>query len=157
VQLKPVNLNETIDAVIADMKKQWQHKAHEIEITSFPVLNSDPILMQQIFTNLVSNAFKYSSRNEVIKVQISSADNGDHYLFKVADNGVGFDMAYHDKVFKAFTRLHHDAEFEGTGLGLNSVKRFVEKLGGRIWAESALGQGSTFYFTIPLREIRQES
>ncbi len=156
VQLKQVNLNETVAAVVSDVKNQWLHKPNEIEITDLPLLNSDPILIQQIFANLISNAFKYSSKNEIIKVTISSATNSDHYLFSITDNGAGFDMACHDSLFKAFTRLHHDSEFEGTGLGLNSVKRFVEKLGGRIWAESVLGSGSTFYFTMPLRKIEPE-
>jgi len=153
LQLRPVDLNETMEVVMADVKKQWQHKEHQIEITTLPVLNSDPILIQQIFTNLVSNAFKYSSLNEVIRLHVKGTDNGDHYLFSITDNGVGFDMANHDKLFKAFIRLHHETEFEGTGLGLNSVKRFVEKLGGRIWAQSAPGSGSTFYFTVPFTEV----
>lgn len=157
VQLVPVNLNETIKGIIDDLKEQWKHKQHEVEVPALPAVNSDVILIQQIFTNVLTNAFKYSSKNEVIKVTIRGTDKGDHYLFSVTDNGVGFNMGEHDNLFKEFTRLHQDDEFEGTGLGLSSVKRFVEKLGGRIWAESVIGQGSTFYFTVLLREAVSEN
>ena len=156
VQVKSVDLNKTVEGVIADVKKHWPHHKHNVSIGALPVINSDAILMQQIFTNLLSNAFKYSSKNELIKVDIAYSDKGDYHLFSVTDNGVGFDMNDHDKLFKGFIRLHSDAEFEGTGIGLNSVKRFVEKLGGRIWAESNPSEGSTFYFSIPLQEVLTE-
>lgn len=149
VQLKPVDLNETVHGIINDLKKQWHHKIFELDIRVLPHLNSDPILMQQIFANLLSNAFKYSSKNEVIRVQVEGRKNGDHYTFSITDNGVGFSMADHDKIFKEFIRLHSETDFEGIGIGLNSVKRFVEKLGGRIWAESNPDSGSTFYFSVP--------
>ena len=156
VQVKSVDLNKTVESVVEEIKKQWPNHKHDINVAQLPVINSDAILMQQIFANLLSNAFKYSSKNELIKIDITYSDKGDYHLFSVTDNGVGFDMADHDKLFKGFIRLHSDNDFEGTGIGLNSVKRFIEKLGGRIWAQSNPEEGSTFYFMVPLQEVSAE-
>ena len=111
--------------------------------------DADPGLLQQVFTNLLSNAFKYSHKRETPVVSIDSRrDESGRVVYLVRDNGTGFDMKYADKLFQVFQRLHAPAEFEGTGVGLAVVHRIVVRHGGRIWAESAPEQGATFFFTL---------
>ena len=107
-------------------------------------------MLRQVWLNLLSNAVKYSAGSEPATVEVSfrRLDDGD-YEFTVADNGVGFDMAYAGKLFGVFQRLHSVAEFEGTGIGLASVRRVLGRHGGRIQAESAPGAGARFTFTLP--------
>jgi PAS domain S-box-containing protein len=124
--------------------------AAEVGIGSLPAVHGDPVLLRQVWVNLVSNAFKYSSKNPHPSVQIGAlpADKG-FVTFFVRDNGVGFDMRYYDKLFGVFQRLHRPDEFPGTGVGLAIVQRVVSRHGGRVWAEAEVGKGATFYFTIP--------
>jgi light-regulated signal transduction histidine kinase (bacteriophytochrome) len=105
--------------------------------------------MKQVFANLLSNAVKYTRPREVAVIEVGCRKtNGDTAVF-VRDNGVGFNMKYADKLFGVFQRLHRADEFEGSGVGLAIVDRVVRKHGGHIWAESAVDQGATFYFTVP--------
>ncbi|MCI9879762.1 MULTISPECIES: ATP-binding protein [Methylobacterium] len=129
-------------------------------IGSLGKVNADPVMLRLVIENLLSNAVKYSrDRAEaVIEVgrldgrspgQAPDGDGAEQAVFFVRDNGVGFDMAYVDKLFGVFQRLHRVEEFEGTGIGLANVRRIVERHGGRTWAEGAIGAGATFYFTLP--------
>ncbi|MFT4196630.1 MAG: ATP-binding protein [Pseudoxanthomonas sp.] len=120
------------------------------DIQPLPVLVADENMMRQVWLNLLGNAVKYSSRREVAKVQVGyeAQPGGDHH-FWVRDNGAGFDMAYAGKLFGVFQRLHKASEFDGTGIGLASVRRVLARHGGRIWAEAAPDQGATFHFVIP--------
>jgi PAS domain S-box-containing protein len=111
--------------------------------------DADPGLLQQVFTNLLSNAFKYSRNREAPLISVESRrDETGRVVYVVRDNGSGFDMKYADKLFQVFQRLHRAAEFEGTGVGLAVVHRIIVRHGGRIWAESAPEQGATFFFTL---------
>jgi light-regulated signal transduction histidine kinase (bacteriophytochrome) len=101
--------------------------------------------------NLFDNAIKYSSHTKTPTIRAWSKQNGNETVYSVSDNGVGFDMQYHDKLFGVFERLHSTREYPGTGVGLAIVHRVVTRLGGRVWAESSPGQGAVFHFALPLQ------
>jgi light-regulated signal transduction histidine kinase (bacteriophytochrome) len=108
-------------------------------------------MLRQVWFNLIDNAVKYSAKTQNPRITIGVAPtnaNGEQAFF-IRDNGVGFDMSYVDKLFGVFQRLHGLAEFEGTGIGLANVRRIVTRHGGRTWAEGKVGEGATFYFTLP--------
>jgi PAS domain S-box-containing protein len=130
---------------------------HAAAKTFFKVGNMLPVpgdvaLLKQVFTNLISNAYKYSHKNASPSIEIGSKHNSKEITYYIKDNGVGFDMRYYDKIFGIFQRLHSESEFEGTGVGLAIVLKIVTAHGGRVWAESKVNKGSCFYFTIPLDE-----
>jgi PAS domain S-box-containing protein len=124
---------------------------HRIDIGELPPAVADRGLLRQVWVNLLSNAVKYSRQRDPARIEVGGAEEGDALHYWVRDNGAGFDMAYVDKLFKVFQRLHRDPAFEGTGVGLAIVARIVHKHGGRVWAEGAPGAGATFHFTLPSR------
>jgi signal transduction histidine kinase len=106
--------------------------------------------LSQALRNLVDNAIKFSQGGQQPpRVEIGASPQGNFCLLWVKDNGIGFDMKYHDRIFEIFQRLHHSEEFPGTGIGLALVRKVMERIGGRAWAESIPGQGATFYLEIP--------
>jgi PAS domain S-box-containing protein len=112
----------------------------------------DPVLLKQVWTNLLSNAVKFSRQRQEPEIVIGGTTDGDQNIYHVRDNGTGFDMRYYDKLFGVFQRLHRQEEFEGTGVGLAIVHRVITRHGGRVWAESELDRGATFFFSLPNRE-----
>lgn len=144
-----VNLSELAHSVIKELKRSNGKRDVTIEIKEGLVTRGDKRLLRVMLTNLLGNAWKYSSQREQAKVTFSSGrQNGESFYF-VRDNGAGFDMTYANKLFGAFQRLHTAGEFEGTGIGLATVQRIISRHGGRVWAEGAVNQGATFYFTVP--------
>ncbi len=104
--------------------------------------------------NLIGNAIKYTGSVEAPIVKVRGARTDEGALLTVADNGIGFDMQYHDTIFKVFQRLHREDQYPGTGIGLALVRKAVERMNGRVWAESALAQGATFFVQLPPRVVR---
>jgi signal transduction histidine kinase len=134
-----------VDSVMADAggrRVDWS-------IGSLPTVDADPALLRIVFTNLLSNALKYTRPRAIAKIAVRATATASVTTFSVEDNGVGFDMQYADKLFGVFQRLHGADEFEGTGIGLATVKRIVARHGGETWAEGAPDRGATFWFTIP--------
>lgn len=146
---QPVNVGTLVLEVLDTLHKiQREHPIH-VQIGELPECIGDKPLLRQVFVNLLSNAFKFTSTRESGMVEIGCRRDAGANIYFVRDNGVGFNSKYADKLFAVFQRLHRSDEFEGTGVGLSIVQRIVDKHGGRIWAESVLGEGATFYFTIP--------
>ena len=123
-----------------------------LHLGDLPPARGDQALLRQVWVNLLSNAVKYTGPTPEAVIEVGGSQAGDENTYRVKDNGVGFDMRYVDKLFGVFQRLHSDGEFEGTGIGLAIVKRIVARHGGRVWAESKPGEGSTLHFTLPARE-----
>ncbi len=148
MQLNKINMNDLTQDVLIEMNKSGVHQA-KIEVGKLPDVMGDYSLLYQVLFNLISNAVKYSSKKEQPVVEVASETKGNEILFYVKDNGAGFDMKYVNKLFGVFQRLHMETEFEGTGIGLAIVSRIINKHKGTIWAEAKVGEGATFYFTLP--------
>jgi light-regulated signal transduction histidine kinase (bacteriophytochrome) len=133
----------------------WQEQAQsddtnhiELRLHDLPPAKADSVTIKQVWTNLISNARKYSLHKPDATVEIGYEHRGEDIAYYVRDNGAGFDMQYYDKLFGVFQRLHSQEEFEGTGVGLAIVQRIISKHGGQIWAKSEVDKGATFYFTV---------
>ena len=146
--LRPVPLRPVVEQAIALIQDLPENDRDRVQITvdGLPTVDGDATLLEQVFSNLIGNAVKFSRDRTPAVIQIGQRA-ADGAMF-VRDNGVGFDMTYADKLFSPFQRLHKPEEFEGTGIGLAIVNRVIHRHGGRIWAESVVGQGTTFYFTL---------
>ena len=119
-----------------------------VEIRDGLSADADSHLLTIVFENLMGNAWKFTGKRDDATIEVGHEVDGRGRAFYVRDNGAGFDMAYADKLFGAFQRLHADEDFEGTGIGLATVQRIVSRHGGHIWAEGAVDKGATFYFTL---------
>jgi PAS domain S-box-containing protein len=119
------------------------------EMDALPAAHGEPIMLRQVWANLLMNAVKFTRHCNAALIQIGATHENGETIYFVRDNGAGFDMAHVGKLFGVFQRLHGEAEFEGTGVGLAFVKRIVQRHGGRVWAESAIDQGATFFFSLP--------
>ena len=141
-----VDLSATAREVIEGLRMQYPARSVEAKVQEGLVAQGDARLLRVALENLLGNAWKFTSRREDARVEVGKVDGAS--VFFVRDNGVGFDMAYADKLFSAFQRLHTEAEFPGTGVGLATVRRIVARHQGRAWAESHPGEGTTFYFAL---------
>ena len=146
-----VDLARLSHEVYDELAGERKERHVELQIQFLPPVDGDPALLRVVFRNLLSNALKYSRPKNPAIIEIGvTNDHADPVpIFFVRDNGVGFDMQDAGKLFGVFQRLHHAHEFEGTGVGLATVRRIINRHGGRIWAESAPGAGATFFFTLP--------
>ncbi len=147
---QPTRLNSMVAEVIAILQPESEGRQVEWVIADLPEVNCDPVLIRQIFQNLLANALKFTRPRVRAIIEVSHKENeeGGQLVFMVRDNGIGFNMKYVEKLFGVFQRLHSAEEFEGTGIGLVTVQRIVHKHGGRVWAEAELDKGAAFYFTL---------
>jgi len=148
LQKRVVALNDLAREVLDDLRAEHEGREVKIVLGDLPECEADPALLKQVFINLLSNAFKFTRRRKAAVIEIGSQFNGAERSYFVKDNGVGFDMRYVDKLFHVFERLHRADDYEGTGVGLAIVQRVIQRHGGRVWVESELDQGATFYFTL---------
>jgi len=153
-EFQALNFNTIVDQVVADLRATIQDQHAEVTRDVLPTVPADPVLMMQLFQNLISNAVKFHG-DQPPRVHISAADQKDQCVFSVRDNGIGIDPKYGHRVFEIFERLHSSDQYPGTGIGLAICRRVVERHGGTIWHESASGQGTIFSFTVPKRKATE--
>jgi signal transduction histidine kinase len=149
--LTVTDLNAVVRNVMAEIQPECEGRKIEWRIGNLPEAECEPGLMKQVFANLLSNSVKYSRRREVAVIEVGHFEQDGAAIVFVRDNGAGFDQQYADKLFGVFQRLHRSEEFEGTGVGLATVKRILQKHGGTIWATSEVEKGATFYFSVPMK------
>jgi light-regulated signal transduction histidine kinase (bacteriophytochrome) len=137
-----------------DARRAEPGRAYTVNIGTLPLAHGDATLIEQVWQNLLANAVKYSRGRTPAVIEVTGERSEKEVVYRVKDNGVGFDMRYGDKLFGVFQRLHADSEFEGTGVGLALVDRIVRRHGGRVWAEAKLGEGATFSFALPGGETK---
>lgn len=150
VRAQRVSLKRIVERALAELAPARDGRQVEVVVGELPDAECDPALIEQVFVNLLSNAFKYSRQREHARIEVGVLDAkaGEGPTYFVRDNGAGFDMEYAGKLFGVFQRLHRSDEFEGTGVGLAIVHRIIERHGGRIWADAKVDAGATFYFTL---------
>lgn len=143
-----VNLGALADSIAADLRQSQPDRQVEFVIAPQLVVDGDSALLRALLGNLLGNAWKYTQPRATARIELGCLDRSGETVYFVRDNGVGFDMTYVSKLFGAFQRLHRQAEFSGTGIGLATVQRIVHRHGGRAWAEGEVDRGATFYFTL---------
>ncbi|MCB9899698.1 MAG: hypothetical protein H6825_16955 [Planctomycetes bacterium] len=148
---EPTDVRASVEAVVEELRLRTEGKAPRVVVGDLDDAVADPRLLHVLFTNLVGNAFKFTRGRPAPKVEVHSRRKGGHTVYWVQDNGVGFDPRLAPRVFGLFERMHRDA-FEGHGVGLATVKRIVERHGGRCWAKGVPGKGAAFFFSLPDRD-----
>ena len=146
---KQCNTKNMINQTLRIFSKELSERNVEIIISDLPDTIGDENLLNQVWLNLISNALKYSRNEEKAIIEIGGKIENNKSIFYVRDNGVGFDMKYADKLFGVFQRLHKARDFEGIGIGLANVNRIISRHGGVCWADSEVGKGATFSFSLP--------
>lgn len=143
-----VNMNRAVQGALEDLGAARAERSIDLRIGELPACEGDAPLLQQVWVNLLSNAFKYTRHKDPAMVEVGCEDGGSGPTYFVRDNGTGFDMRYSGKLFAVFQRLHRAEDYEGTGVGLAIVQRVIHRHGGRVWAEAVPDHGATFRFTI---------
>lgn len=144
-----VDLRHLVDEARAELAPTMANRTVEWRIGDLPSVPGDPVLLRIVMVNLLSNAVKYTRFRNPAQIKIEAENKEDQLVCHVRDNGVGFDMQFADNLFRVFQRLHASHEFEGTGIGLASVRRIIERHGGKVWADGTVDQGATFSFSLP--------
>jgi signal transduction histidine kinase len=145
----PLDMSRLVQEVRQELEGDGTGRVIHWEVAPLPGVQGDPAMMRLVWRNLLANAVKYTRDRAEARIAVGATAGEREVVFYVRDNGVGFDMRYHDKLFGVFQRLHAAEDFEGTGIGLANVQRIVQRHGGRTWAEGEPGRGATFYFTLP--------
>ena len=149
LNISPVNLTTLVAQIMSNLSKYNLQREITLKMPEEIVVNGDEKLLKIALENLLNNACKYTSKKETALIEFGVLENSGQTIYFISDNGAGFDMKYIDQLFQPFKRLHAQAEFQGTGIGLTTVQRIIQRHGGKIWAEAQENQGATFYFTIP--------
>lgn len=144
-----VDMNKIVEEACHTFDEQRKHRNVIFQISSLPEAQADPILIKQVWINLISNAVKYTRRRETALIEIGFQEKENYIVYYVKDNGAGFSMEYAQKLFSVFQRMHTQKDFEGIGIGLSIVNRIVEKHGGKTWAKAKVDEGAQFYFSLP--------
>jgi two-component system sensor kinase len=144
-----MDMTALAQSVFEELMAQQAGRKVQLELNPLPPARGDEPLVRQVLVNLLSNAIKFTRHREAARIEIGGQSESEQNTYYVKDNGVGFDPKYSNKLFGVFERLHRADEFEGTGVGLALVQRIIQRHRGRIWAESQVGQGATFFFTMP--------
>ena len=152
-----ISMKQLVRELQYELGSESRGRTIQWNVAELPDVTADPILLRLAVRNLLSNALKYTRNRSTSEIQVGSRDDEVETVFWVRDNGVGFDMRYVDKLFGVFQRLHRMEDFEGTGIGLANVRRIIGRHGGRTWAESELGNGATFFFTLPVSQIMENN
>jgi signal transduction histidine kinase len=139
---------DLVRQVLEDLSGEHAGRRVDIAVGDLPLCQADPALLKQVLVNLCMNALKFTRQREVAVIEIGCCEASGECVYFVKDNGIGFDMQYVGKLFGVFQRLHRANEYDGTGVGLAIVQRIISRHGGRVWAEAAVNQGATFYFTL---------
>lgn len=145
----PVPMKQMVQEIFDELKESDLNRKIQFHLDAIPSVMADPFLIKQVWTNLLSNALKYSRLRSETTVTIGAEDVDDQVVYSIEDNGIGFDMKFYDKVFAPFQRLHRHDQFEGAGLGLSVAERIVLKHNGKMWAKSDVDKGATFFFSLP--------
>lgn len=148
MRTSPIDMETLVNQVFQELINQKRPGKIDFHVEPIPQARGDPALIRQVWTNLVSNAIKFSSQRELSVIDVSGWSEAGKNIYKIQDNGAGFDMRYAKKLFNVFQRLHSEKEFEGTGVGLAIVQRIINRHGGQVWAESRLNEGAAFYFSL---------
>ena len=148
MDFRDLDLNTIVREVIESLSSDLGGRQIDWQVGELPRMRCDPVLMRVVFSNLLANAVKFTAPRARASIEIAAEKQNHEYVVRVRDNGVGFNMKYADKLFGVFQRLHSAEEFEGTGVGLATVQRIIQKHGGRIRAEAEIDKGATFYFTL---------
>jgi light-regulated signal transduction histidine kinase (bacteriophytochrome) len=146
--LAPTDTNQVLDAARANLRMVLEETGAEITSDELPTVMGDPVQLSQLFQNLIGNAVKFRKEDVPARIHVGAERRDGEWIFSVEDNGIGIEPEYLERIFVIFQRLHARTEYAGTGIGLAVCKKIVERHGGKIWVESAPGEGSTFYFTL---------
>ena len=146
--IQPTEIEAALKAAQENLSAAIQELGASITNENLPMVRADPTQLTQLFQNLIGNALKFKSESPP-QIHVGVSDGEAFWQFSVQDNGIGIEPQYFERIFQVFQRLHTRREYKGTGIGLAICKKIIERHGGHIWVESEIGQGSTFYFTLP--------
>jgi len=155
LETEPTDANRVLSETLDDLEQAIEESGAKIEVAPLPTLPANPRQIKLVFQNLLANAIKF--RREAPVIAVAAEQRGGEWVFSVRDNGIGMKPEYFDRIFQVFQRLHSRDEYPGTGIGLAVCKKIVERHGGRIWVESQPGQGSCFFFSIPLNRPKSSA
>jgi signal transduction histidine kinase len=150
LHIAEVSMNELVREVLGELGSESAQRRVELNVHDLAPCHADAALLKQVLVNLLSNAFKFTAGRDVARIEVGGYDSDGQRVYFVKDNGAGFDMRHAAKLFGVFQRLHSQAEFKGTGVGLSIVQRIIERHGGKVRAEGRPGEGATFYLSLPL-------